>query len=159
MSQFSPLVFVAYLEDMEETLLRAVLNKYAKDNFSIHLPRLGETQVVLPIFTIRQQPVHVYIRTHDNGSYILSDQRDLQVDSYEVSDSGSDYPYLKAFGLLSSGYYPAITTAPNGSFIQTVGHVDNLAAAIFAFAQFIAMVINLAHLQKEKDAQIIPHTW
>ena len=143
---------------MKETLLRNVLNKYTNNHFIIHQLQFGSVKVVVPVLSVRKQPAHVYVTDNGDGTYLLSDQRDLMVDAYGMMDSVSIYPYRNAFELLSRGYYPTITTSDD-SFVQRVKHVDDLAASMFAFAGFIAHAMNLAQMEKDRDDSTVPHTY
>ena len=68
---------------MKETLLRNVLNKYTNNHFIIHQLQFGSVKVVVPVLSVRKQPAHVYVTDNGDGTYLLSDQRDLMVDAYE----------------------------------------------------------------------------
>ena len=98
------------------------------------------------------------MRKEITGWFTISDHRDLINDAYDVRDNESALPFLQAKDLLGRGHFRHIQEA-GGSFSMGVESVAMLGTAMFDFAEFIQLAVNLAVLQTENEAAIMPHTY
>ena len=115
-------------------------------------------QVTLPFSTLSDKLISIYVRKEFAGWFTISDHRDLINDAYEVRDNESALPFMQANDLLGRGHFANINEA-GGVFTRRVDHLQMLSSAMFDFAQFIQLAVNLAVLQTENEAVIAPHTY